>query len=147
MDPNSSYKKKKCFLFSIISDSQPLRTFGSFPPFTLSGTAKLQPIRRETISSGGGSDVRWGMNQSKVWGVTPGSWMMSARSEALQVKSSKPHYSFHTGPLGQISLTTQVRVHACVYCTLICGKSELGVAVLVRACVCLCLGLPGANWV
>lgn len=144
MDPNSSYKKK-CFLFSIISDSQPLRTFGSFPPFTLSGTAKLQPIRRQTISSGGGSDVRWGMNQSKVWGVTPGSWMMSARSEALQVKSSKPHYSFHTGPLGQISLTTQVHAHACVYCTLICGKSELGVAVLVRACVCLCL--PGANWV
>lgn len=71
----------------------------------------LQPI--------GGADFhQWeggGLNESEqIVGVMLRSQMMSRWSESLQVKSSKPHYSFHSGPLGQISFTTQVCACVCV---------------------------------
>lgn len=83
------------------------------------------------------------MNESEQSvGVMSRSQMMSRWSESLQVKSSKPHYSFHSGPLGQISFTTQVRVRgrvcACVSQSHLC-QCRAGFCVLVRARICVYL--------
>lgn len=77
--------------------------------------------------------------------------MMSRWSESIQVKSSKPHYFFHSGPLGQISLTTQVCVcvDVLVFHSLICVSAQCECNwVSFCVCVSVCVFMSeGANWV
>lgn len=45
--------------------------------------------------------------------------MMSWWAESLKVNSSKPHNSFHSALLGQISFATLV--HGCIACVCVCA--------------------------